>query len=118
MIGGQSSPLNKGTVYSNASSKFSSTFADFKAGKADENELLTAAKNFQDASRALFGSGANFFADFDSIKAMRSEEHTSELQSLMSISYAVFCLKKKNYINKRQIIHIDHRISSLLKMIL
>src|SRR3546814_7769352 len=29
--------------------------------------------------------------------AMRSEEHTSELQSLMRISYAVFCLKKKNY---------------------
>src|SRR3546814_2623604 len=31
------------------------------------------------------------FADFG-----RSEEHTSELQSLMRISYAVFCLKKKN----------------------
>src|SRR3546814_9409216 len=30
----------------------------------------------------------------------RSEEHTSELQSLMCISYAVFCLKKKN--NKKQ----------------
>src|SRR3546814_625272 len=29
----------------------------------------------------------------------RSEEHTSELQSLMRISYAVFCLKKKNYIH-------------------
>src|SRR3546814_9396804 len=28
--------------------------------------------------------------------SMRSEEHTSELQSLMRISYAVFCLKKKN----------------------
>src|SRR3546814_19950510 len=28
-------------------------------------------------------------------KASRSEEHTSELQSLMRISYAVFCLKKK-----------------------
>src|SRR3546814_6404630 len=28
--------------------------------------------------------------------ACRSEEHTSELQSLMRISYAVFCLKKKN----------------------
>src|SRR3546814_14001973 len=28
-------------------------------------------------------------------KAIRSEEHTSELQSLMRISYAVFCLKKK-----------------------
>src|SRR3546814_14612886 len=30
----------------------------------------------------------------------RSEEHTSELQSLMRISYAVFCLKKKNNIYK------------------
>src|SRR3546814_6295141 len=30
----------------------------------------------------------------------RSEEHTSELQSLMRISYAVFCLKKKNNKNK------------------
>src|SRR3546814_8406376 len=30
----------------------------------------------------------------------RSEEHTSELQSLMRISYAVFCLKKKNNIKK------------------
>src|SRR3546814_3596153 len=29
-------------------------------------------------------------------RSMRSEEHTSELQSLMRISYAVFCLKKKN----------------------
>src|SRR3546814_5998066 len=30
------------------------------------------------------------------LPAFRSEEHTSELQSLMRISYAVFCLKKKN----------------------
>src|SRR3546814_7304653 len=30
------------------------------------------------------------------IDRLRSEEHTSELQSLMRISYAVFCLKKKN----------------------
>src|SRR3546814_2924287 len=30
-------------------------------------------------------------------RALRSEEHTSELQSLMRISYAVFCLKKKKY---------------------
>src|SRR3546814_5472509 len=33
----------------------------------------------------------------------RSEEHTSELQSLMRISYAVFCLKKKTYTNKKQL---------------
>src|SRR3546814_6831302 len=32
--------------------------------------------------------------------AARSEEHTSELQSLMRISYAVFCLKKKKYIQQ------------------
>src|SRR3546814_1368711 len=33
--------------------------------------------------------------------AYRSEEHTSELQSLMRISYAVFCLKKKTLKHKR-----------------
>src|SRR3546814_3684727 len=32
----------------------------------------------------------------------RSEEHTSELQSLMRISYAVFCLKKKKTYNKEK----------------
>src|SRR3546814_9064406 len=36
----------------------------------------------------------NYFGDV--IVRVRSEEHTSELQSLMRISYAVFCLKKKN----------------------
>src|SRR3546814_5835091 len=34
------------------------------------------------------------------IRRERSEEHTSELQSLMRISYAVFCLKKKKNIEK------------------
>src|SRR3546814_7883305 len=36
----------------------------------------------------------------------RSEEHTSELQSLMRISYAVFCLKKKNQHNTQHRNHI------------
>src|SRR3546814_2756234 len=35
--------------------------------------------------------------------ALRSEEHTSELQSLMRISYAVFCLKKKKTTNQSSI---------------
>src|SRR3546814_4485093 len=35
----------------------------------------------------------------------RSEEHTSELQSLMRISYAVFCLKKKN----KKLVHIKQQ---------
>src|SRR3546814_5910386 len=37
---------------------------------------------------------------FTTCSAMRSEEHTSELQSLMRTSYAVFCLKTKTYHNK------------------
>src|SRR3546814_6310565 len=37
------------------------------------------------------------------IEMVRSEEHTSELQSLMRISYAVFCLKKKKQLNKKTI---------------
>src|SRR3546814_9056273 len=35
------------------------------------------------------------FLAIEGLMALRSEEHTSELQSLMRISYAVFCLKKK-----------------------
>src|SRR3546814_8471240 len=53
------------------------------------------------------------------LRALRSEEHTSELQSLMRISYAVLCLKKKtqksttcttltDYYNKQQITHKTH----------
>src|SRR3546814_10831022 len=41
-------------------------------------------------------------ADGSSSARARSEEHTSELQSLMRISYAVFCLKKKNRKNCKQ----------------
>src|SRR3546814_15966914 len=40
----------------------------------------------------------------------RSEEHTSELQSLMRISYAVFCLKKKNIIELNK--HLLHSLST------
>src|SRR3546814_4141318 len=48
--------------------------------------LLLAAVTSWDFIAVLFGC----------LDADRSEEHTSELQSLMRISYAVFCLKKKN----------------------
>src|SRR3546814_7993453 len=42
----------------------------------------------------------------------RSEEHTSELQSLMRISYAVFCLKKKNRTKKQPKKHTQDEIKS------
>src|SRR3546814_9973478 len=51
------------------------------------------------ASPAIRGCDAASSSDW----RRRSEEHTSELQSLMRISYAVFCLKKKtNYTTKPQ----------------
>src|SRR3546814_5614314 len=37
------------------------------------------------------------------VRDVRSEEHTSELQSLMRISYAVFCLKKQIYITSHKV---------------
>src|SRR3546814_4381532 len=56
-------------------------------------------------------SGWKILDDVTVACAQRSEEHTSELQSLMRISYAVFCLKKKKehkHITNRQTIRIEH----------
>src|SRR3546814_8150068 len=46
----------------------------------------------------------------------RSEEHTSELQSLMRISYAVFCLKKKKPTNKEPKSYLNNRSTMLNTM--
>src|SRR3546814_3147687 len=43
----------------------------------------------------FFGGGRCGSVEVAAARKLRSEEHTSELQSLMRISYAVFCLKKK-----------------------
>src|SRR3546814_4225541 len=68
-----------------------------------DNEMahgaLTAAlleKDFASLERDVFQNA--LLQDSEARTAMRSEEHTSELQLLMRISYAVFCLKKKNNI--------------------
>src|SRR3546814_5597789 len=55
-------------------------------------------------------------------RGLRSEEHTSELQSLMRISYAVFCLKKKRnnpyhlpvYYHKYESAHITTKINNII----
>src|SRR3546814_8382284 len=49
-----------------------------------------------------------------SVRFVRSEEHTSELQSLMRISYAVFCLKKKktNIETNQHVQHAQHENSN------
>src|SRR3546814_3488859 len=60
------------------------------------------------SNRIVRGSGSrikSFHDDFSGM-IMRSEEHTSELQSLMRISYAVFCLiKKKNNRSNQLLTH-------------
>src|SRR3546814_3310419 len=53
-------------------------------------------------SQAVFD---NNHRSIDDEAEIRSEEHTSELQSLMRISYAVFCLKKKTHRNTDERIH-------------
>src|SRR3546814_4236327 len=53
----------------------------------DKGVILRAHEILETRTRFAFGVAARF--------VHRSEEHTSELQSLMRISYAVFCLKKK-----------------------
>src|SRR3546814_6917019 len=65
---------------------------------SSEAELFAAPAVFDDLPRIRSGHS---LVDDDrrrgaELRCDRSEEHTSELQSLMRISYAVFCLKKKN----------------------
>src|SRR3546814_5944687 len=47
--------------------------------------------------------------------SIRSEEHTSELQSLMRISYAVFCLKKKNQLTPKRVKPTRTRMNPITK---
>src|SRR3546814_3323516 len=60
-------------------------FRDPSRRVAEMDDLDVILRGIERMGEALFGADA------------RSEEHTSELHSLMRISYAVFCLKTKNY---------------------
>src|SRR3546814_2435738 len=72
---------------------FRSVLADFNqrrsAAEAQRRDLQ--GRSDEAAQRAL-----------QRLQGVRSEEHTSELQSLMRISYAVFCLKKKTQKTQKQ----------------
>src|SRR3546814_1592564 len=71
--------------------------AQYRADAINQASRVQSQTDAQDATTKFLGSG----------NAYRSEEHTSELQSLMRISYAVFCLKKKktkeNYTRKAKL---------------
>src|SRR3546814_5303167 len=68
-------------------------------GKARSN-LHKHGVAFEEAAAAFLDP---LFVLVDASRNERSEEHTSELQSLMRISYAVFCLKKKTKLNNLQL---------------
>src|SRR3546814_8375038 len=75
------------------------TAPDREAGVAGERGRGTDADRHHDEAggdqRSVLELHALDLAVTDNFGGVRSEEHTSELQSLMRISYAVFCLKKK-----------------------
>src|SRR3546814_3522484 len=68
---------------------------DITAGRAAGVPTIAVSFGFLDRPVADLGADAVIDSYADLVPALRSEEHTSELQSLMRISYAVFCLKKK-----------------------
>src|SRR3546814_6664980 len=57
----------------------------------------------------------NAIRQLDAAK-LRSEEHTSELQSLMRISYAVFCLKKKKLSPSNKHRYVVHQVTTVFSL--
>jgi tape measure domain-containing protein len=71
MTSSSSSVLSKRDTYANAAGALNAFRTDIAAGKSvDQDSLLTASKNFEDASRALNGSTSSFFTDFDDLKSL------------------------------------------------
>src|SRR3546814_3027960 len=82
--------------------------------RIDVRSELAGEGAFAEIGGALLARGkqrhdANVVLRHASPEGMRSEEHTSELQSLMRISYAVFCLKKKkqSHIQSQNLLYHD-----------
>src|SRR3546814_1648141 len=86
------------------------------AHKGDEACSTRMPASLPDQLKELTGNDAPYDFDLivithchsDHIGCIRSEEHTSELQSLMRKSYAVFCLKKKKQQNMIKTTQIQH----------
>src|SRR3546814_9793909 len=70
---------------------FRDEFKERLRGQAPARPFTTRARQLQSQRQSGETLGL-----INEVLELRSEEHTSELQSLMRISYAVFCLKKKN----------------------
>src|SRR3546814_5769243 len=92
--------VDDGTLFAVAA-VLAAAVIDANPGYADEAKFEEAADQIREKTlgflktvRTMSGMGGKPLLHH-MFKVTRSEEHTSELQSLMRISYAVFCLKKK-----------------------
>src|SRR3546814_7901453 len=72
------------------------------------NQLAVAARDTAEKGGSVVSEAVAAVSQIED-SAKRSEEHTSELQSLMRISYAVFCLKKKK---TREKYHITQKVQT------
>src|SRR3546814_1792196 len=85
-----------------------------KYGARHSDTELSEALALDDVDAVILCTPTQMHAE-QAIACMRSEEHTSELQSLMRISYAVFCLKKKQTnTNTHHIISTLYQISECI----
>src|SRR3546814_2087317 len=83
---------------------YTTLFRSDESARADDAEGEGDVAGNGDADLGLGPARAEVAEHFEEVvpaQLWRSEEHTSELQSLMRISYAVFCLKKKNQANQK-----------------
>src|SRR3546814_9462846 len=91
---GETQPLEKGH-----GSQFGLAFAPVLMAAGAQQACILAERMFasflEEGSITMLSFAFRIVTIPLTLYAMRSEEHTSELQSLMRISYAVFCLKKK-----------------------
>src|SRR3546814_8621997 len=87
-------------------------------GRAAGSKWMEQARRYIEARRALDLIETAAILEPRRLRAIdgatRSEEHTSELQSLMRISYAVFCLKKNKNIQMYATAHASSHIKNML----
>src|SRR3546814_10237166 len=71
-------------------------YSEFKKWLKKQGAVFTAHRSGSSHYRVTLNGKSTIFPDHGNKEIGRSEEHTSELQSLMRNSYAVFCLKQTN----------------------
>src|SRR3546814_7311025 len=95
------------TFYGDPHGSFGPLLAEWEKRRPNHVVLLgdmDLERPLKDELEPLFRAGTTVWwilGNHDSDREARSEEHTSELQSLMRISYAVFCLKQKQQSTQR-----------------